>query len=65
MGDYCRACRANLVHCHGTLIRHPLRRPDCTDDDCADFAVILHAFVIDCDAVGCGCAEAPPALAAG
>lgn len=57
MADNCRACRADLAHCHGTLIRHPLRRPECTDDDCIDYALVLHAFVIDCDAAGCRCAE--------
>ncbi|HEU4363093.1 MAG TPA: hypothetical protein VFR27_16545 [Mycobacterium sp.] len=57
MVDSCRACRADQAHCHGTLIRHPLRRPECTDDDCTDVAVTLHALVIDCDALGCRCVE--------
>ncbi len=46
------------MHCHGTLIHHVLRRPECTDGDgCAGPETILHAFVIDCTVVGCRCAE--------
>jgi hypothetical protein len=62
MGDYCRECRAGLEHCHGTIIYHPLRSPECTEDGCAGAEVIPHAFAVDCDVVGCGCTE-PEALA--
>jgi hypothetical protein len=57
MGDYCRDCRAGLEHCHGTAIEHPLRRPECTEDDCVGPGVIPHAFAVDCAAVGCRCAD--------
>ncbi|MGH3564260.1 MAG: hypothetical protein ACRDTN_21400 [Mycobacterium sp.] len=62
MVDYCRDCRAGLEHCHGTIIHHPLRRPECTEDGCAGAGAIPHAFAVDCTAVGCRCAE-PEALA--
>ncbi|GFG72664.1 hypothetical protein [Mycobacterium botniense] len=64
MGTSCRGCREDLAHCHGTVIRHALRRPECTDDGCDDPELIPHTFVIECDMVGCGCGE-PVALAAG
>lgn len=58
MSDDCRDCRAGLDHCHGTIIRHSLRRWECTEPDCASPEVVAHTFAIDCDAVGCGgCAE--------
>lgn len=62
MGKYCRACREDVAHCHGTLIRHVLHRTECTEDGCTDVAAVLHVFVIDCETVGCRCAE-PHALA--
>jgi hypothetical protein len=58
MSNGCRACRAGLEHCHGTLIDHPRSRPECTEDGCSDSAPVLHAFVVGCDAVGCGCGGA-------
>ncbi len=68
MSAACRDCHAGLDHCHGTVIRHPLRRPECTDDGCDSPEQLRHTFVIDCDAVGCGCststASAPWQLAA-
>lgn len=57
MADRCRACLADLEHCHGTLIRHRLRTSECTDDGCTDTEVVRHAFAVDCDEVGCGCPE--------
>ncbi|MGB8389564.1 hypothetical protein [Mycobacterium sp.] len=57
MSSDCRDCRAGLDHCHGTVIRHSLRRWECTEADCDGPELLPHAFVIDCDAVGCGCAE--------
>jgi hypothetical protein len=59
MSNDCRDCRAGLAHCHGTVIRHSSGRPwgrwECTEPDCACPELIAHAFVIDCDAVGCDC----------
>lgn len=63
MADNCRACRAGLEHCHGTLIHHPLQRPECTDDGCAGADLVEHAFAVDCDTVGCGCGAELQALA--
>ncbi|OBB65095.1 MULTISPECIES: hypothetical protein [unclassified Mycobacterium] len=58
MSADCRDCRAGLDHCHGTIIRHSLRRSECTEPDCFSPELLPHAFVIDCDAVGCECFEA-------
>jgi hypothetical protein len=58
MGLECRECRAGLEHCHGTIIYHPLRPAECTEDDCDGPEIVPHAFRIDCDAVGCWCTEA-------
>ncbi|MDI3313178.1 MAG: hypothetical protein QJR12_02485 [Mycobacterium sp.] len=62
MGNSCRDCRAGVDHCHGTLIRHLLRGPECTDDGCANPRLTPHTFSIDCEAVGCGCADTTPAV---
>ena len=58
----CRDCRDGWEHCHGTVIIHLLRRTECTEDGCNGTDHIPHAFRIDCEAVGCRCAE-PDALA--
>jgi hypothetical protein len=47
-----------LDHCHGTIIRHWLHRSECTEEGCTSPELMPHAFVVDCDAVGCDCAEA-------
>lgn len=52
----CRECGAGLEHCHGTVIHHARHRPECTEDGCTT-PEVLHVFSIDCDAVGCVCAE--------
>ena len=61
MSAECRDCRAGLDHCHGTIIRHSLGRfwgrSECTEPECATPELVPHAFVVDCDAVGCVCAE--------
>jgi hypothetical protein len=65
MSTDCRECRAGLDHCHGTIIRHWLRRSECTEDGCTSPELMPHAFVVDCEAVGCTCVEmdAPSVLA--
>jgi hypothetical protein len=55
MSSDCRECRAGLEHCHGTIIFHPCRRAECTEDGCHGPDGIPHAFRIDCEAVGCRC----------
>ncbi|OHU87038.1 hypothetical protein [Mycobacterium talmoniae] len=62
MDNGCRECRAGLEHCHGTIIRHALHRAECTEPDCVAPELTPHAFVVDCEAVGCGCGE-PVAVA--
>ena len=56
MNAGCRDCRSGLDHCHGTIVRHWIRRSECTEDGCTSPELMPHAFVVDCDAVGCGCA---------
>ncbi|MGC2655349.1 MAG: hypothetical protein WA317_17525 [Mycobacterium sp.] len=63
MSTGCRDCRSGLDHCHGTIIRHSLQRPECTEDGCTSPEHLLHAFVVDCDAVGCACIALEAALA--
>lgn len=56
MDSDCRGCRAGLNHCHGTVIHHALHFSECTEGDCV-MPEVVHAFVIDCEAVGCTCAQ--------
>ncbi|KUI41020.1 hypothetical protein AU197_00135 [Mycobacterium sp. IS-1590] len=51
----CRECVAGLEHCHGTVIHHAAYRAECTEPDCVT-PEVAHAFVIDCEAIGCACA---------
>jgi hypothetical protein len=53
MPSVCRECREDLEHCHGTVIHHALFARECTED-CATPEVV-HAFRIDCEAIGCPC----------
>ncbi|HZA10129.1 hypothetical protein [Mycobacterium sp.] len=58
MSSDCRECRAGVEHCHGTIIYHALRRSECTEGECDQPDGVLHAFRIDCEALGCRCGEA-------
>jgi hypothetical protein len=62
MSSVCRECRDDLEHCHGTVIIHALSAVECTDDCATPESV--HAFRIDCDAVGCVCTVTVSASAA-
>jgi hypothetical protein len=57
MSADCRDCREGLDHCHGAIIRHSLRRAECTEPGCVSPELLPHTFVVDCDAIGCGCTE--------
>ncbi len=57
MSAVCRECAADLAHCHGTLIRHAGGRPECTDDSCSAPELTVHTYVVDCDVIGCECAQ--------
>lgn len=57
----CRECRGGLEHCHGTVVHHAATGVECTDDCAAPEA--LHDFSINCDAIGCTCAESAGVLA--
>ena len=58
MSLQCRYCRDGWEHCHGTVILHEQRRPECMEDDCEDPDFIPHVLRIDCGAVGCPCGHA-------
>jgi hypothetical protein len=45
---------AGVEHCHGTVIRHAWHLVECTEDGC-ETPEVVHAFSIDCDAIGCTC----------
>ena len=57
MSNQCRDCSAGLEHCHGTVIHHAHYRTECTEHGCVTPEVV-HAFSIDCDAIGCACGSA-------
>jgi hypothetical protein len=57
MSSECRECLAGLEHCHGTVIHHARDRAECTEADCVTPDVV-HAFTVDCEAIGCSCAAA-------
>ena len=50
----CRRCATDLVHCHGTLVRHAEGDVECSDPGCAG-RVAVHDFVIRCADVETGC----------
>ena len=39
------------------FIVHAAWRSECTEDGCTTPQLIAHTFVMDCDAVGCDCAQ--------
>jgi hypothetical protein len=43
-----------MQHCHGTVIHHTSDRAECTEARC-ETPEVVHAFAIDCDAIGCAC----------
>lgn len=55
MSTGCRACAADLDHCHGTVIEHLLHPAECTADGCVDHAGDRHWSLLDCTQVACGC----------
>jgi len=63
MSTGCRDCRAGLDHCHGTMIHHALHRSECTEPGCTTPELVMHSFVVDCEAVGCRCWDESIALA--
>ncbi|MBI4943661.1 MAG: hypothetical protein HY830_23215 [Actinobacteria bacterium] len=50
----CRRCATDLVHCHGTLVRHTRGDVECSDPGC-EGRVAVHDFVIRCGDVESGC----------
>ena len=58
----CASCAAGFDHCHGTLVVHSDGGfADCTAEDCFDDDRFRHSLVVDCFALGDGCACAVPA----
>ncbi|WP_088281917.1 hypothetical protein [Kineosporia sp. A_224] len=55
----CRRCTTDLVHCHGTLVRHSGGDVECSDPGC-EGRVAVHDFVIRCGDVESGCCAQPP-----
>ena len=56
MSTTCRNCVDGLAHCHGTVIVHAGLPAECTEETCA-LPESEHTLRIDCDVVGCGCAQ--------
>jgi hypothetical protein len=54
MSTECRGCLAGLEHCHGTVIHHAAYGTECTEDGCVT-PEVMHAFSVDCEALGCAC----------
>jgi hypothetical protein len=54
MSSECRDCLAGLEHCHGTAVHHTADRSECTEPGC-DTPEAVHAFRVDCEAIGCRC----------
>jgi len=53
----CASCDAGIDHCHGTLVVHPDGGfAECTDPGCVDGDRLRHALIVDCQALGGGCA---------
>ena len=67
MSSQCRECcvarDADLQHCHGTVIHHSRYRSECTENGC-DTPEVVHAFAVDCEAIGCRCGEQITSVAA-
>ncbi len=55
----CRRCETDLVHCHGTLVRHGDGEVECSNPRCAG-RVAVHDFVIVCEDVQSGCCRERP-----
>lgn len=51
----CVSCRAELDHCHGTVVRHADGGLECTAVDCASVDIGRHALLLDCVHVDGGC----------
>jgi len=57
----CRRCAIDLLHCHGTLVRHDDGGWECSAGGC-DGDVATHDLVLTCGAEWAGCcAGAVPA----
>jgi hypothetical protein len=51
----CAACRDDLAHCHGTLVRHADGTVECTDDGCPGTDAGLHDLRVVCEISDHGC----------
>lgn len=50
----CR-CGDELLHCHGTLVRHVVGEVECTESGCAGEIVMHDVVLLCCDVAGAGC----------
>jgi hypothetical protein len=55
MTNQCHECRDGLEHCHGTVIHHVRFGSECTEPGC-ERPELMHAYRLDCEAIGCRCA---------
>jgi hypothetical protein len=57
----CRRCQIDVLHCHGTLVRHGDGGWECSVSDCTGDAVTHDLVLVCCDLwAGC-CADDAPA----
>jgi hypothetical protein len=52
----CRACTAELDHCHGMLIEHVAGSAECTEPGCANLDPVRHREIVTCADLSGGCA---------
>lgn len=56
MDEMCAECKAELDHCHGTLIVHLESGLECTDDGCVVLDPARHDLIVGCDSLARPCA---------
>jgi hypothetical protein len=54
----CRRCRIDVLHCHGTLVRHDDGSWECSAEGCLRDPV-EHDFVLVCGDVWSSCCDIP------
>ena len=54
----CRRCEVEVLHCHGTLVRHEDGGWECSAGECPGY-VDLHDLVLTCADLWGGCCAVP------
>ncbi len=57
----CADCRAEIDHCHGTLVVHREGIAECTVTRCVGLDPARHSLIIDCQDGSFGCSDRLPA----